>query len=266
MPQSVSFSLLQGESPVLVSLPHAGTDLMPGQEERMTPTGRARPDTDWHLTRLYDFAPSLGIGVLSARYSRYVIDLNRGPDDATLYPGRPKTGLVPCESFDGLPLYREGERPDAPETDRRRQTYWAPYHEALTAELNRLRSLWGWAVLWDGHSIRSRVPRLFEGRLPDLNLGTNDGASCAASLRALLAGDLAAQQRFSFVVDGRFKGGYTTRHYGRPGSGIHAVQMEMTQSSYLDAEAPPWPISDTGSDAAKTLLRSLLRRASLWRP
>ncbi|WP_336761778.1 N-formylglutamate deformylase [Asaia sp. VD9] len=266
MTETAFFTLTRGELPVLIALPHTGLALAPGQEARMTATGQARPDTDWHMTQLYDFAPELGIGVLAATHSRYVIDLNRGPDDATLYPGRPKTGLVPEASFDGAPLYHEGMGPDTTEIAARRALFWQPYHDALAAELARLKALWGWAVLWDGHSIRGRVPRLFEGKLPDLNLGTNDGASCAPKLRNLVAQELESQSLFSHVIDGRFKGGYTTRHYGQPHDNIHALQMEMAQSTYLEREEAPWTISSAGTKRSQSVLVPVLRQVASWRP
>lgn len=266
MSETSVFTLTRGESPVLIALPHNGTLLAPGMEARMSATGLARPDTDWHMERVYDFAPELGVGVIAARYSRYVIDLNRGPDDATLYPGRPKTGLVPEFSFDGEDLYRPGEIPGEDEIAHRLATYWKPYHAALQAELERLRDIWGWALLWDGHSIRSFVPRLFEGQLPDLNLGTNDGASCDARLTAALGKLLAGQSSLTAIVNGRFKGGYTTRHYGQPSRNIHAIQMEMAQSTYMAQEQAPWTIDESRLGKTQTVLLTLMRYLATWRP
>jgi len=266
MSETSVFTLTRGESPVLIALPHNGTLLAPGMEARMSATGLARPDTDWHMERIYDFAPDLGMGVIAARYSRYVIDLNRGPDDATLYPGRPKTGLVPEFSFDGEDLYRPGEIPGEDEIAHRLETYWKPYHAALEAELERLRNIWGWALLWDGHSIRSLVPRLFEGQLPDLNLGTNDGASCDVHLTNALSTLLAGQSRLTTIVNGRFKGGYTTRHYGQPSRNIHAIQMEMAQSTYMAQEQPPWTIDESRLGETQTVLLTLMRYVTTWRP
>ncbi|GBQ90050.1 N-formylglutamate deformylase [Asaia krungthepensis] len=266
MSETSVFTLTRGESPVLIALPHNGILLAPGMEARMSATGLARPDTDWHMERVYDFAPELGMGVIAAKYSRYVIDLNRGPDDATLYPGRPKTGLVPEFSFDGDDLYRPGEIPAEDEIAHRLETYWKPYHAALEAELERLRGIWGWAVLWDGHSIRSVVPRLFEGQLPDLNLGTNDGASCDVRLTDALGRLLAGQSSLTTIVNGRFKGGYTTRHYGQPSRNIHAIQMEMAQSTYMAHEQAPWTIDESRLGETQTVLLSLMRYLTTWRP
>ncbi|CAI9119238.1 N-formylglutamate deformylase [Brytella acorum] len=260
------FSFARGDAPVLVTIPHAGTALMPGMAGRMTDTGAALPDTDWYMERLYAGAFALGIGVLRANYSRYVIDLNRGADDATLYPGRPKTGLVPELTFDGEPIYREGEAPDEAEIAARRLAYWQPYHDAVAEELARLKARWGWAVLWDGHSIRDEIPRLFEGRLPDLNFGTNEGASCDPSLMAPIMESVGKQVRYTHVLNGRFKGGYTTRHYGRPPEGLHAIQLEKAQNVYLDGQRAPWPISETKLRDMAGIVAGFLRQAKAWRP
>lgn len=230
--------LVRGRVPLLVSLPHDGTAIPDAIAARMTPAALAVPDTDWHVHRLYaDLARSLGASLIRPRWSRYVVDLNRPPDDVSLYPGQRVTGLVPRVTFADEPIYREGMEPDAGEVAERVERYWRPYHETLAAELERLRSAHGRVVLWEGHSIRSLVPMLFGGRLPDLNLGTADGRSCGAALRARLAAVLAAESRYTHVVDGRFKGGYITRHYADPGNGIEAVQLEIAQATYLDEES-----------------------------
>lgn len=260
------FSFTRGDAPVLVTIPHAGTALMPGMAERMTEIGVSLPDTDWYMERLYAVAADLGIGVLRANYSRYVIDLNRGADDAMLYPGRPKTGLVPEFTFDGEPIYRTDEVPDESEISLRRTLYWQPYHDAVTEELARLKARWGWAILWDGHSIRDEIPRLFEGKLPDLNFGTNDGVSCAASLIMPIMESVTRQPDYTHVLNGRFKGGYTTRHYGQPETGLHAIQLEKAQSIYLDRQSAPWPISEMKRRAVVDVVGALLRQASAWRP
>lgn len=212
------YRLEQGRVPLLISLPHVGTELPPELRERLVPRALASEDTDWHLERLYrPLADSLGASLIVPRYSRYVIDLNRPPDDRPLYPGAAGgTGLVPTHFFTSEPLYRDGAEPDAAEIAARREACWRPYHEALAAELERLRAEHGRALLFDGHSIRSELPWLFEGTLPALNLGTADGASCAPAITERLGQVLAGQQRYSHVVNGRFKGGYITRQYGRP--------------------------------------------------
>ncbi len=222
-------------------------------------------DTDWHLDRLYDFVRDLGASLLVPRYSRYVIDLNRPPDNTPMYPGANNTELCPTRFFTGDALYREGRAPDDAEIARRRERYWRPYHAELAAELARLKAEHGHAVLFDAHSIKSELPWLFEGVLPDLNVGTAGGASCAAALRSAVARTLAAQTSFSFVVDGRFKGGYITRRYGRPHDGVHAVQLEMCWHCYLDAAAP-WDWDEAQAARVQPVLRALVETLAKWRP
>ena len=231
-------TLTTGTIPLLVSFPHAGTDIPQSIASRMTPAALLRADTDWHLPQLYAFVRQMGASTLVPGYSRYVIDLNRPPTDTNLYPGQDSTRLVPIDTFRKEPLYLHGEEPDAIEIDARRATYWRPYHDALRAELARLRAEHGIAVLWDAHSIASVLPRFFEGKLADLNLGTADGAACAPTLQAAVEGVLAAQSAYTHVTNGRFKGGYITREYGRPADGVHALQMEMCHATYMDETAP----------------------------
>ena len=228
------FTLRRGTAPLLVSLPHDGIALPEELATRMTPEARGVPDTDWFVGRLYDFARHLGASLLVPVNSRYVIDLNRPPDDLSLYPGQNTTGLCPVQRFDGEPVYLPGQEPSAEEVAARIERYWRPYHEALAGELARLRAAHGRAVLWEGHSIRSTVPFLFEGRLPDFNLGTAAGASCSPARQARIEAVLAAQGDYTWVANGRFKGGYITRHHGRPGEGVDAVQLELAQSTYMD--------------------------------
>jgi N-formylglutamate deformylase len=263
--EAATFSLVRGSQPLLVSLPHAGRAIPPQIAARLVPRALAVDDTDWHLERLYDFVPQLGASLLVPQCSRYVIDLNRPPGDTPMYAGANNTGLVPLTSFSGEPLYRDGAIPGSAEVRERIAMYWQPCHDALTTELARLHRRHGFALLWDGHSIRSELPWLFPGRLPDLNLGTAAGTSCAASLRSVLIAQIGTQTRFSHVADGRFTGGYITRHYGQPGQGIHAVQMEMTWSCYLDETAPlAW--NEARAADAKLLLRTLLGVLLDWRP
>lgn len=243
-----TFSLHRGRAPLLISLPHDGSFIPADIAARMQPAARRSPDTDWHVARLYEpLAEVLGASVLKPRASRYVVDLNRPADGHALYPGRRETGLVSLIGFDGEALYRDGEAPDAAEVQRRINDFWQPYHDALAQELARLRAEHGRVVLWEGHSIRGHVPMLFEGKLPDFNLGTATGASCGSDLQARLADCLQAQSQYSVAVNGRFKGGYITRHYGRPDDGVQAVQLELVQLNYMDeasfaydpAKAPP---------------------------
>jgi N-formylglutamate deformylase len=267
-PSSI-FTLHRGNAPLLVSLPHVGHEIPDDLRGRYAERALASEDTDWHLERLYNFAADLGASVLRPRLSRYVIDLNRPPDDTPMYPGASNTELCPTRFFTGDPLYREGQAPDAAEVAHRRSLYWQPYHDALAAELDRLRERFGHVVLFDGHSIQSELPWLFEGRLPDLNLGTADGRSCAPSLRAALQGVLDGQQDFSHVTDGRFKGGYITRHYGRPAQRVHAVQLEKCQCLYMDerrGEGATFAYDSARADRLKPLLRQLLNTMLAWRP
>ena len=233
------FLFHQGTAPLLISMPHAGTHVPPAIAARLTPEARQVPDTDWHLPRLYDFAQALGASILVATHSRYVVDLNRPPDGASLYPGQSVTGLCPVDSFDDWSLYADpSDVPNDAEVAARRAAYWAPYHAQLRAELDRIRAAHGVAVLWDAHSIRSVLPRFFEGRLPDLNLGTGQGTSCDPVLAEQLLAIAKAATGYTAVLNGRFTGGYITRHYGEPARNIHAVQLEMTQCSYMQEALP----------------------------
>ncbi len=231
-----TYELHRGDAPLLISLPHDGSHIPHAIATGMTEAARRSPDTDWHVGRLYDFARDMGATILRPSCSRYVVDLNRPSDGHALYPGRSETGLVPTVMFDGRPVYRDGREPDAEAVAARVATYWEPYHCALRGELDRLRAAHGRVVLWEGHSIRAKVPMLFEGRLPDFNLGTHSGASCRSSLREALAAVLSAQDAYSQVVDARFRGGYITRHYGAPDTGVDAVQLELVQDCYMDEE------------------------------
>ncbi|MFT7772046.1 N-formylglutamate deformylase [Roseateles sp.] len=263
------FRLQQGRAPLLISLPHVGTEIPPELRGRLLPRALASEDTDWHLERLYrPLADKLGASLLVPRYSRYVIDLNRPPDDQPLYPGASGgTGLVPTRFFSGEPLYQDAAEPDATEIAARREAYWQPYHDALGVELRRLQAEHGYALLFEGHSIRSVLPWLFEGELTALNLGTADGASCAPAITARLGALLAGQERFSQVVNGRFKGGYITRHYGQPGRGVHAAQLEMCQRCYMDEAADPAGAFDDALAAQVTpLIEGLLQEMLAWRP
>ena len=232
--QMQTYTLYPGTAPLLVSLPHDGTALPDDIASRMTPAARRVPDTDWHVARLYAFARELGASIIVPKFSRYVVDLNRPPDDVSLYPGQNTTGLCPLVQFSDEPIYLPKQEPTADEIGERVVRYWRPYHDAITAELARIKQTHGHAVLWEGHSIRSIVPFLFDGRLPDFNQGTANGASCSPALQQRLANVLAAQKKYTFVVNGRFKGGYITRHYGDRASGIDAIQLELAQCNYMD--------------------------------
>lgn len=250
------FDLHRGTAPLLISLPHDGSHIPEALAARMTPSARRAPDTDWHVSRLYDFARGLGASILRPLHSRYVIDLNRPPDDVSLYPGQNTTGLCPTVQFSGEPVYLPGAEPDEAEIAARIETFWRPYHEALQAELARLRALHGRVLLWEGHSIRGECPFLFEGRLPDLNLGTAAGASCTPGRQHALEAVLAAQTGHDHVANGRFKGGYITRHYGRPEDGVDAVQLEISQRIYMDEDT--YAYDEALATDAQRVLRALL--------
>ncbi|NVM89585.1 N-formylglutamate deformylase [Variovorax sp. SG517] len=233
------FRFRQGTRPLLISMPHVGTHVPPALAARLTDEARQVPDTDWHLERLYDFADELGASVLVATHSRYVIDLNRPPDGASLYPGQSVTGLCPVDTFDDTPLYADpADVPGDAEVAERRDAIWQPYHAKLAEELARIRAQHGVAALWDAHSIRSVLPRFFDGKLPDLNLGTGKGISCDPALAQTLLGIAESATGYTGVLNGRFTGGYITRNYGNPAQNVHAVQLEMTQSSYMQEKLP----------------------------
>jgi N-formylglutamate deformylase len=255
--RNTCFTLKQGTAPLLISMPHVGTEIPQDLARRMTPVARTVPDTDWHLKQLYDFADSLGASILSARYSRYVIDINRPPDNANLYPGRDTTGLCPVDTFDKEPVYLPGEAPGQEEIDQRVGQYWQPYHDALAQELARLRDVHGRAWLWDAHSIRSVLPRFFDGRLPDLNFGTADGKSCAPETAQRVMDAAASATDYRAVLNGRYKGGYITRQYGNPAAGIQAIQLELAQVAYM-SEMPPFAFDEDKSRALRPHLRKMV--------
>lgn len=248
-------SITPGNAPLIVSIPHAGT-IIPADIFGLVAPDLARRDADHHVDRLYAFAAQLGATIVHSRISRTVIDLNRDPSGKSLYPGQATTGLCPDSTFDGEPLYQAGSEPDDAEIERRRAAYFAPYHAELAEQIARLRGLHPAIVLYDAHSIRSHVPRLFEGELPQFNIGSYDGASCSAALTDAIAADCAGE---SHVVNGRFKGGWITRHYGDPACGVHAVQMELAIRGYAD-EQGPWPPAWDPARAAplQTKLRTIL--------
>ena len=251
------FRCRAGTRPLLISIPHGGTYIPPALARRLTTQARQVPDTDWHLDRLYDFADELGASVLQATHSRYVIDLNRPPDGASLYPGQNVTGLCPIDTFDDAPIYAAGDVPDEREISQRRETVWQPYHRRLADELARLSAEHGRVVLWDAHSIRSVLPRFFEGKLPDLNLGTANGASCDSVLAQSLLAMAEQDTAHTSVLDGRFQGGYITREYGKPAQGVHAVQLEMTQCSYMQEALPFDYLPDVAAQVQPTVRRLL---------
>ncbi|PAQ01028.1 N-formylglutamate deformylase [Mesorhizobium mediterraneum] len=262
-------TVTQGTAPLLVSIPHTGIDLA-GLENRLVSPWLGRRDADWWIDKLYDFAESLGATVVHTAISRTVIDVNRDPSGASLYPGQATTGLCPTETFDGDPLYRAGEEPGPSEVDERREKYFVPYHAALQAEIDRLRALHQKVVLYDCHSIRSVLPRLFEGTLPVFNLGTNDGKSADPALQAMV-GQILAETGETFVINGRFKGGWITRHFGQPQNGVYALQMELSNRGYMrepEGKGAPdnWPVSYDADFAApiRVTLKKILENAIVW--
>jgi len=259
------FSLYPGTTPLLISMPHVGTVIPPELQPRYVERALQVEDTDWHLEALYHFARDMGASVLVPRYSRYVIDLNRPSENTPMYPGVNNTELCPTRFFTGDALYRDGMAPDDTEIARRIATYWKPYRDALEDELTHLRARHGHAVLFDAHSIKSELPWLFEGKLPDLNLGTAQGISAAPALRDALAQVLSAQSTFTQVVDGRFKGGHITRHYGRPAEGWHAIQLEMCWSTYME-ETAPYVLSEERAARVRPVLKQLLQTLLEFQP
>lgn len=259
----------RGEAPLLVSIPHTGTELA-GLDERFVSPWLARRDTDWWVDRLYDFAEGLGATVVRTAISRSVIDVNRDPSGASLYPGKATTELCPTITFDGDRLYRPGQEPDAGEVAERRAAWFDPYHAALESEIARLRALHPKIVLYDCHSIRSTLPLLFDGPLPVFNLGTNSGKSADPVLEEMIVAIMACTG-WSRVVNGRFKGGWITRHHGRPADGVHALQMELANRGYLrepegKGEPANWPVPYDSRFAApmRATLTDILKAALAW--
>ncbi len=251
----------QGSAPLLLCMPHTGTASPQEIEARLVSPWLARKDTDWWIERLYAFAADLGASMVRTTVSRTVIDCNRDPSGASLYPGQATTELCPTTTFDGELLYRTGAAPQEPEIAARRSEYFEPYHRIIEQEIARLRALHPVIVLYDCHSIRSVIPRLFTGTLPHFNIGTFAGASCAPELTERIE-RLCDRGPFSRVTNGRFKGGYTTRRYGHPQQGVHAVQMELACRGYLrepqgEVDAATWPCA--WDEAAAAPRRALLR-------
>ncbi|KQT47414.1 N-formylglutamate deformylase [Aureimonas sp. Leaf454] len=251
------FEVRRGASPVILGLPHTGTDLPPEIAARLNDEGLRLRDTDWHIERLYDgLLPEATI--VRATFHRYVVDANRDPDGVSLYPGQNTTSLVPETDFDDQPIWRDGKGPTPRDIAERLAAYHAPYHAALAAEIDRVKAMHGTAILYDCHSIRSVVPFLFEGTLPDLNVGTAGGTTCDPRVEAATIQACRAARGYTSVLDGRFKGGWTTRHYGRPASGVHAIQMEIAQSAYLASEAPPFAYDGAKAERLRAVLGPLL--------
>lgn len=258
------FDLRRGHSPLIISMPHSGEELG-AYAARMTADALKIADTDWHLPALYGFLADMDVTVLHAHYSRYVIDLNRDPSGKSLYPGQNVTELCPTTTFDERPIYLAGEAPHAAEERDRVSHFWQPYHNALNAEIERVRHIHGYALLWDAHSIRSQVPRFFGGRLPDFNLGTNDGQSCAPDLAEAVYKAAAVADGYDAVLNGRFKGGFITRKYGQPAKGVHAIQLELSQITYMD-ESFPFSMIGHKAEGVAPHIRAMLEAMLDWKP
>ncbi|NIX75851.1 N-formylglutamate deformylase [Microvirga terricola] len=253
------FEISRGSSPVILAFPHTGTELPPEIAARLNDNGTILADTDWHIDTLYaGLLPK--VTTVRATFHRYVIDANRDPSGASLYPGQNTTGLIPETDFDGKSLWKSGEEPTEADICRRVEQFHAPYHAALSAEIDRVKALHGVAVLYDCHSIRSHIPFLFEGRLPDFNIGTHMGRACDPAIEAAAVESARAAEDYTHVLNGRFKGGWTTRHYGRPESGVHAIQMELAQSTHLMAETPPYAYEPAKAEALRVQLKAILER------
>jgi formiminoglutamase len=256
-------TVTRGEGPVVLGLPHTGTWLPDDIRDRLNPRGRRLTDTDWHVDRLYDgLLP--GATVVRATVHRYAIDANRPPDGASLYPGQNTTGLVPLTDFDGDPIWDVA--PDAAEVARRRAAFHAPYHAALAAELDRVRAIHGVAILYDCHSIRAHIPFLFPGTLPDFNIGTAGGTTCDPRIERAVHETCAMAGGYTSILNGRFKGGWATRHYGRPAEGLHAIQMELAQSTHLATEAPPFAYDTDKAARLRPVLSRILSRLAALAP
>ena len=256
---STLFERHQGASPVILAFPHTGTDVPADIRERLNDNGRILADTDWHIERLYDgLLPEAT--TVRATFHRYVIDANRDPAGISLYPGQNTTGLVPETDFDGKPIWKDGETPTGADIAGRLARFHAPYHTALAAEIARVKAIHGVAILYDCHSIRSHIPFLFEGRLPDFNIGTDMGRTCAKEIETATFEVCAEAEGYTSILNGRFKGGWTTRHYGRPETGVHAIQMELAQASHLTTEAPPFAYDAEKAARLRIHLKDILHR------
>jgi N-formylglutamate deformylase len=247
----------QGSSPIILGFPHTGTDVPADVWDRLNANGQLLADTDWHIDQLYDGLFS-EVTTVRATFHRYVIDANRDPEGVSLYPGQNTTGLIPETDFDGKPIWRDGEKPTAADIKNRLEQFHRPYHAALADEIKRVQEAHGLAIVYDCHSIRSHIPFLFEGKLPDFNIGTNEGKSCSPEIASAVGRIVFAAPGYDAVINGRFKGGWTTRHYGQPELGVHAIQMELTQSSHLATEAPPFTLDEGKAEKLRRHLKDIL--------
>ncbi|WEZ82416.1 N-formylglutamate deformylase [Rhizobium sp. 32-5/1] len=253
------FETRQGSSPVILGFPHTGTDIPPAIWERLNDNGRILADTDWHIHHLYDgLLPE--VTTVRATFHRYVIDANRDPVGVSLYPGQNTTGLIPGTDFDGVAIWKTGEEPTEGDITTRLADFHAPYHAALAAEIERVKAIHGIAVLYDCHSIRSHIPFLFEGKLPDFNIGTDSGQTCDPVIETATFDVASKVEGYTSILNGRFKGGWTTRHYGKPEAGVHAIQMELAQSTHLTTETPPFAYDEAKATRLRIHLKDILTR------
>lgn len=250
-------TVIRGSGPIVLGQPHSGTYVPDEIWRHLNELGRGLQDTDWHVPQLYDGLLD-GATIVRANFNRYVIDANRDPSGTSLYPGQNTTELVPTSTFDGVDIWHD--RPSDADISDRLERFHSPYHKALTAEIARVKAEHGCAVLYDCHSIRSKIPRLFDDQLPDLNIGDNCGVTCSRALTAAIDSECAKQSAYSHVTNGRFIGGWTTRHYGNPKNGIHAVQMELAQRQYLACEKPPFNYDERKAEPLRDILRNILEK------
>ncbi|MGV8935503.1 MAG: N-formylglutamate deformylase [Allorhizobium sp.] len=259
------FELARGTSAVILALPHTGTDVPAAIWERLNDNGRRLADTDWHIHTLYaGLLPHAT--TVRATFHRYCIDANRDPAGHSLYPGQNTTGLIPETDFDGLPIWKDGELPTEADIAERLAAFHAPYHAALESEIARIKAIHGVAIVYDCHSIRSNIPFLFEGTLPDFNIGTDSGKTCDPSMERAVVETAASASGYTSILNGRFKGGWTTRHYGRPDAGVHAIQMELAQSTHLATEIPPFAYDEAKAEKLRVPLRTILEKIEALAP
>lgn len=254
-----AFEVKQGSSPVIIGLPHTGTNVPDDIWARLNDNGRILADTDWHIHKLYDGLLENATTV-RATFHRYCIDANRDPEGVSLYPGQNTTTLIPTTDFDGLAIWKEGEEPNSDDIQDRLSRFHKPYHDAFAAEIERVKNIHGIAIVYDCHSIRSHIPFLFEGTLPDFNIGTDMGKTCAAEIEAIAVDVTSKASGYSSILNGRFKGGWTTRYYGQPQNRVHAIQMELAQKTHLTSESLPFAYDEAKAERLRIHLKTLLQR------
>lgn len=259
------FDFTQGGSPLLVSMPHSGTFIPSEIKKNMTTEALKLPDTDWHIPQLYNFLQPMNVSIIQGNYSRYVVDLNRPNDNSSLYPGQDVPGICPQNTFHQQQIYQNNQLLDEQQIVQRIKQYWQPYHKKIDAELTRIKQHFGYALLWDAHSIKSRVPRFFSGQLPDLNLGTADNQSCSQKLSAQLLQQALQTQDYTSILNGRFKGGFITRHYGKPEKNIHAVQLELSQMTYMRQEFP-FAFDENKANRVRPVIKNLIETVLAFNP